>query len=110
MKKLLLTLGIVGLMSSSAFAGGFIQGKVVKVSIWPGDTAYFVSDSSQGDCEIKVAPRVENTADERKAIYAAMLTALSANKVIRMWTVEDPSGACGVSASSITFDGFEVAN
>ncbi len=110
MKKFLLALGVVALLGTSQAVAGFIEGKVSKVAVWPDVIHYFLIDKNDATCEVQIDPRGDMTAEKRKEIYAAMLTAQSASKTVRMWTEQEiDSGTCG-NTDPLAMSGFEIAD
>ncbi len=82
MKKLLLALGVVSLLTVTAYASEPITGKIVKMEQWHADNAYFVEDDANPGCVMKAIASAVLGVDGRKTFNAIILTAMSTNKKV----------------------------
>ena len=86
MKKLLIAIGILGLLSSSAMADKWVIGKLTKIETWMSSTYYFMNPEGEAkECIMKFSPHSGMDTDARKLLSAVALTAMSTGKGIEVY-------------------------
>ena len=99
MKKVLLALAAMGLLSASAFANTWVVGKLTKVETWMNSTYYFMQpDGEAAGCIVKFYGDSGMSSDAQKLLSAISLTAITTDTPIEVFVVGD--GHCGPDSPS----------
>jgi spermidine/putrescine-binding protein len=108
MKKFLLALGLMGLLGASQAMAEttYLEGKVVEIENWEGTNQYFVADTDDTACIIRLMADPGMSSDVQKAVLAQMLTAYASGKTVKVWMWGDKN--CG-NSEAIWFPGFRVS-
>lgn len=87
MKRLVLALGALSLIVSTASAD-WMTGTVSKIEKWNSDNYYYLTDTTDTSCVIKVRPSGAMTDEDKKFFSALMLTAQSSGKNVEAYLEE----------------------
>jgi len=109
MKKILIGLSAFGILGTSCMGGDLtmIEGKVSAVENWGSRIYYFIQDKDDPTCIIRTEADHGMQEDDKKRIYAALLTAYAKEKSVKVWVWGTKE--CG-NKYGLWFPGVQILN